>query len=114
MVGVLVERRGRSREGRLVVDGCLGKSGLLDGAMEQAGDDGAPDEDGSTHGSQDGANGNEEGALWDIVGLHERGILGVGDGGRRIVVLARERRQRRRVVPIVGRRPSGTCGTRGS
>lgn len=95
LIAVFVEGRGWGGKGGLVVREMLSHGGLLDGTVEQACDDGAPEQEGKAEGSEDGADADEDGALgyagrsqvWRIVfrGHGRRRVRGDGSvccGGR--------------------------------
>lgn len=62
----------------------LGQGGTLDGPVQEAGDDGAPEEDGEGKGAQDGAYCDEDGAVGEGRVVHEGRIAGWRDGRRRV------------------------------
>jgi hypothetical protein len=57
----------------------LGKGGTLDGPVQEAGNDGAPEQDCDTKGAQDSAYRNEDGAVGEGGVVHEGGIAGWRD-----------------------------------
>lgn len=63
LIRVLVELRGRSGEAGLVVRDMLSVGSTSDGAVQEASDNAAPDEDTKTESTQDGTNGDEDGSL---------------------------------------------------
>lgn len=82
VIRVLVEGRGRCWEASLAVGLVLGQSGAADRAMKQEADDDAPEKDAEAKCAEDGANGDEDGAVRRAGVLHEGRILGGRHGGR--------------------------------
>lgn len=74
--------RGSGEGGSLVGGSMLGLRGALDGAMEEASDDAAPNNDCKAECCQNGANSDEDGAVGEGRVVHEGRMLRVGDGGR--------------------------------
>lgn len=71
----LVEWSRRWRERSLVVGSVLCEGGALDGAVQEAGDDAAPEKDRQTEGAEDGTNANEDCAFGEGGVTHEWRVL---------------------------------------
>lgn len=80
LIGVLVKGRRRRWKSGLAVGRGLSQGSALNGSVEEKADDAAPEENGESKGTQDGSDGNEDGAVGQAGLLHKGGILGWRNG----------------------------------